>query len=156
MVYNVLVFLGSSGCVMGSGERVELLKDRARFFLSLARELLERGRYDIAAFCAEQAMQLRVKASLLRLSGEMPRIHGLRELLGILARVLEELGCRSLAGEVRRYTREYRDQLIDAEDAYTSARYGVFTLGAREVADVILAAKRLFELLEEVERRALG
>ena len=49
-----------------SGERVNLLKDRARVFLELAEELRGRGRLDLAMFNVDQAFQLRVKATMLR------------------------------------------------------------------------------------------
>jgi len=74
-----------------SGERVNILKDRAGFFLGLAEELYERGRLDLAFFHVEQACQLRIKATILRFVGEIPRVHSVRELLGMVAKKLEEL-----------------------------------------------------------------
>jgi len=142
--------------VVGTGLRAELLKDRAGFFLRLGRELLQRGRLDIAAFCVEQAMQLRVKAALLRVAGEAPRIHGIRELLGLLAQLLDELGRGEAVRLVREYVRRYRGELVDAEDAYTAARYAVYTPDRGSVERMIKAAERLFEVLEEVERDVLG
>lgn len=142
--------------MVGTGLRAELLKDRAGFFLRLGRELLQRGRLDIAAFCVEQAMQLRVKAALLRVAGEAPRIHGIRELLGLLAQLLDELGRGEAVRLVREYVRRYRGELVDAEDAYTAARYAVYTPDRGSVERMIKAAERLFEVLEEVERDVLG
>ena len=101
-------------------------------------------------------MQLRVKASLLRFTGEVPRVHGIRELLGMLSRVLEELSFKGEAERVRSYIRERRDVLIDVEDAYTSARYAVYTASKSVVEEMIRAAEELFSLLDEVERRVLG
>ncbi|KYH36246.1 MAG: HEPN domain containing protein [Candidatus Bathyarchaeota archaeon B24] len=75
-----------------SGERVNLLKDRARVFLELAEELRGRGRLDLAMFNVDQAFQLRVKATMLRLLGVIPRIHGVRGLLGMLVRRLAPRG----------------------------------------------------------------
>lgn len=75
-----------------SGMLVEALKRRANDFIELAVEMMGRGKHDIAAFLTEQSCQLRVRASLLRLFGDAPPTHGLRHLLGLLARGLEEAG----------------------------------------------------------------
>ena len=101
-------------------------------------------------------MQLRVKAALLRVAGEAPRIHGIRELLGLLAQLLDELGRGEVVRLVREYVRRYRGELVDAEDAYTAARYAVYTPDRGSVERMIKAAERLFEVLEEVERDVLG
>ena len=97
-----------------SGERVNIIKERARAFLDLARELIDR-RPDISSFSVHQACQLRVKASLLRLTGEVPGPHGIRELLGMLARKLEDLGLREDALRIVDFVRRRRDVLIDIE-----------------------------------------
>ena len=139
-----------------SGVRVNLLRERARFMLQLAREALSRGRADVAAFLAEQAAQLRVKAALLRLGGEVPRLYSIRELLGILARLLDGLGLASLSDQVRGFTRRFRDTLVDLEDAYIEARYAVYTEPPERIEEMIAVAEKLFSLLDEVEERALG
>ena len=108
-----------------SGERAALMKRRARTFLEMAKLLVERGEYDVAAFALEQAAQLRIKSLLLRLFGEAPRIHSVRELLGVLSARLEEAGFPGLAEEVRRYAADNRGLLWLLEDAYTTVRYGV-------------------------------
>ena len=74
-----------------SGERVDIVEERAGAFLELAGELLAKGRLDKASFNVHQACQLRIKAALLRLTGEAPWVHILRELIGMLAKRLEEL-----------------------------------------------------------------
>ena len=76
-----------------SGERVNIIKERARAFLDLAKELIDR-RPDISSFSVHQACPLRIKASLLRFTGEAPRLYGIRELLGMLARKLEDLSLK--------------------------------------------------------------
>jgi HEPN domain-containing protein len=53
----------------GSLGEVELLKKRAASFLELAGYSLQRGFHDVAAFNAEQAAQLYLKATLLELIG---------------------------------------------------------------------------------------
>lgn len=139
-----------------SGERVNVIKERAGEFLELARDLLGRGRLDMASFNVHQACQLRIKAALLRLMGEAPRIHGLRELLGVLAKGLEELGCSGESDRILDLVRRYRDPLIDVESAYVESRYGVATATRGEGEGMIGAAEELFKLLDRVERDVLG
>ena len=138
-----------------SGERVNIIKGRARAFLDLARELIDR-RPDISSFSAHQACQLRIKASLLRLTGEMPRLHGIRELLGMLARKLEDLGLKEDALRIMDFVRRRRDVLIDIEAAYTELRYGVGPIVKSIVEEMLGVAEELFKLLDEVEERVLG
>lgn len=138
-----------------SWERVELLKERSRLFLDLARELLDRGLYDLAAFAAEQAAQLRIKASLLRLTGEYPRIHYVRELLGVLAYRLEEAGYLSAAKSIREFVGDRRGDLIELEEAYIGARYGLQRYIKGRVAAMIRVVEDLFKLLERVESSVL-
>ncbi len=59
-------------------------------FLREATRLLNEGEYDIACFFAEQALQLRLEALLLRILGHVLRGHGVRELLGLLVKALEK------------------------------------------------------------------
>jgi len=139
-----------------SGERVNAMKERAGVFLELASELADRGRLDIASFSVQQACQLRVKASLLRLTGEMPRIHSIRELLGILAKRMEEIGHRDEAEKITGFVRESRGVLVDIEAAYTESRYGLAVVTESVVREMLRAADRLFRLLEEVENSVLG
>jgi len=139
-----------------SGERVNAMKERAGAFLELASELADRGRLDIASFSVQQACQLRVKASLLRLTGEMPRIHSIRELLGILAKRMEEIGHRDEAEKITGFVRESRGVLVDIEAAYTESRYGLAVATESVVREMLRAADRLFRLLEEVENSVLG
>ena len=132
------------------------MKERAGAFLELASELADRGRLDIASFSVQQACQLRVKASLLRLTGEMPRIHSIRELLGILAKRMEEIGHRDEAEKITGFVRESRGVLVDIEAAYTESRYGLAVATESVVREMLRVADCLFRLLEEVENSVLG
>ena len=138
-----------------SGERVNIIKERARAFLDLARELTDR-RPDISSFSVHQACQLRVKASLLRFTGEVPRLHGIRELLGMLARRLEDLDLREDALRIVDFVRRRRDVLIDIEAAYTESRYGAGFIAKSIVEEMLGVAEELFKLLDEVEEHVLG
>ena len=138
---------------MGSLRHVELLRRRARRFLSYAEEALRLGDYDLACFYADQAAQLAVKACLLRLTGHMPRVHGLRELLGAVSKHLSGLGREDLAGRVSAFTREHRLGLSRLEEAYVAGRYL-----AREFEreECVRLARELLSLVEELEGAAFG
>ncbi len=135
---------------------MEALKRRASDFIELAEEMLHRGKYDMAAFFAEQSCQLRTKAVMLRLFGEAPPIHGLRQLLGLLARRLEEAGRDDLSQRLIDFTREHRVELSDLEEAYIEARYRAPEYARTQVESMINTAKKLGSLLEEVEGSVLG
>lgn len=139
-----------------SGVRVNVIKRRARAFLDLSLELMGKGVLDLAAFHVHQACQLRVKASILRLTGRIPRVHGVRELLGMLAHDLEELGFRRESDMVMDFVRRFRDVLIDIEASYTETRYGTYTPSRGAVESMRRAANEMFKLLDEVEERVLG
>jgi HEPN domain-containing protein len=139
-----------------SGERVELLKLRARKFLELSIELLGRGSLDLAAFNMQQACQLRIKASLLKLLGEVPKIHSVRELLGILMMKLSELGFEVISNVVKDFSRRYRDVLADIDSVCTMSRYSEFTYSVNDVKEMISVCSELHKLLDEVEKSVLG
>ncbi len=138
-----------------SGERVNIIKDRAYAFLNLAKELIDR-RPDIASFNIHQACQLRIKATLLRFTGEIPRIHSIRELLGILAKKLEDLNYREDALKIINFIRKQREILIDIEAAYTESRYGIGITTRSMIEEMLKTAEELFKLLDEVEKHVLG
>ena len=138
-----------------SGERINIIKDRAYAFLNLAKELADR-RPDISSFNAHQAYQLRIKASLLRLTGEMPRVHSIRELLGILAKKLEDLSFKEDALKIMNFVRRQREALIDIESAYTESRYSMEVIARSMVEEMLKTAEELFKLLDEVEEHVLG
>lgn len=71
-------------------EEVRGFKERADAFLDTAVYNFENGRYDLAAFNIEQAVQLYVKTRLLKLLREFPRTHSLVTLLRELSRVFKE------------------------------------------------------------------
>ncbi len=133
-----------------SGELVEKLMHRARVFLREARRLLEEGEYDLSCFSAEQAAQLYVKAVILKLFGEVPRIHGVRELLGYLARKLVEHGYEWASSSISDFVKENRAILSVLEDAYVDARYGATSFSKEEAERAIGVVAKLMEVLEKV------
>ncbi|MCE4610435.1 MAG: HEPN domain-containing protein [Desulfurococcales archaeon] len=132
-----------------SGEAVGRLKRRARSFLKAA-GLVDDP--DLKAFFAEQAMQLHLKAVLLELFGEEARTHSVRELLGLLARRLRDAGYTGEAMRVMEFAAAERLALLEADEAYITARYGLgYSVG--EAERLVDLAGRLIALLEEVARR---
>ena len=133
-----------------SGEYVQTLKRRAASFLEEARGARDP---DLAVFFAEQAMQLYTKATLYELFGERVWGRGFRELLGLLAKLLEEAGYGKEADMVRSFVAEHRGLLIEAEEAYTLARYGETGYSEADALKMIRLAESLIQMLEEVARR---
>jgi len=131
----------------GSLSEIELLKRRASLFLELARYSLERGFYDMAAFNAEQAAQLYLKATLLELIGDFPRTHSILLLLGELKRVNEK--------DVEDFIRRNKRRLHVLEDAYLTSRYFYKFFDREDAEDLIAAAEEVVSLCEEL-RRSLG
>jgi len=76
---------------MGSIDLAELLKKRSSLFHEYARGALARGHRGMAVLHAEQALQLRLETLALRMLGHIPRIRGVRELLGIVVESLDAL-----------------------------------------------------------------
>ena len=105
-----------------SGEAVGRLKRRARSFLR-ASDLVDDP--DLKAFFAEQATQLYLKAVLLELFGEEARTHSIRELLGLLARRLRDTSYTGEAERVMEFASAERLTLLEADEAYFTARYGL-------------------------------
>ncbi len=135
---------------MPSGGYASLLRRRALGFLREAREATDP---DLAAFFAEQAIQLYIKATIYELFGEQVRGHGLREMLGHLARLLEKAGYREEAEAIREFIARKRSLLIEAEEAYTLARYGEEGYSGEDAEALVGLAEELVRLLEGVSRR---
>lgn len=96
---------------------VNLFRDRSLRMLNSARRCLPNGDYDIAAFMAEQAVQLYLKSLILELTGEVPRVHAVRQLM----RVFRDLSDKP--GSIDNFMKRNRSLLIRLEEAYISSRY---------------------------------
>ena len=101
-------------------------------------------------------MPAEVKASLLRILGEVPRAHSVRELLGVLSAKLEEVGFEDASRAVKSFARSHRDVLADIDSAYTMSRYSLFTFTSSDVEEMARVCSELRKLLDEVEGRVLG
>ncbi len=130
-----------------SREEINLMMRRAKNFIANARHLIEEGIYDIAAFSAEQAAQLYLKATLLELIGDYPRTHSLIRLLGELRRVDEDL--------IMRFVRENRLKLHALEDAYLTSRYFVREFDEDDAKELLKVSEEVIRLCEEL-RHKLG
>lgn len=97
------------------------LVNRAIHFFKISSYDADAGRYDIALFHLEQAVQLALKAYLLKTVGDFPKIHSLKELI----EVCEDECLKKLANE--------KWYIIDIlEDAYIGGRYFIRKYDFRE------------------------
>ncbi|MGC9051523.1 HEPN domain-containing protein [Pyrobaculum sp.] len=108
---------------MSSIEEVEILKRRGLAMLGYARGALGRGHYDLAMFFSEQALQLFIKAVVLMLLGYTPRTHGIKELPGVVATALYELGKEDAAVKIAEASRRRRREPATLEEAYITSRH---------------------------------
>jgi len=123
------------------GEEVGKFKEKADAFLDTAIYNFEKGRYDLAAFNIEQAIQLYIKTKLLELLGEFPRTHSLVTLLRELSRVFKE-------EEVERFRKENIGMLTKLSDVYITSRYYTREFYEEEVKELIEFAYKVRRLLE--------
>jgi HEPN domain-containing protein len=108
---------GLGGCTLMSYREVNLLRGRSLRMLDSAKRCLASGDYDIAAFMADQAVQLYLKSMILELSGEMPRTHSIRQLFNALRIVLGK------PDDIDQFVSRSRSLIIRLEDAYINSRY---------------------------------
>lgn len=115
---------------------MEYLRRWAFEFLEAARDDVEKGRFDLAAFHAEQALQLALKYLLARDYGHYPHTHDLRDLFELLKEKRPEVWDFYLAN---RYAVEI---LVDA---YVGARYLPRSYRADVVKRLVEVAARFLE-----------
>lgn len=131
----------------GSKDEVDLMKRRAKAFIELAKYSLQRSVYDIAAFIAEQAAQLYLKATLLELIGDFPKTHSIIFLLSELKRINEE--------KVNEFIRENKRGLHNLEDAYLTSRYFYKIFDKEDGEYLVSLAEKVVNLCEEL-RHSMG
>jgi len=137
---------------MSSIDYVNTLKERIRLFYMYTCEALERRHYDLALFYAEQAAQLRAKALILiERRALCRRLHSVRELLGLLSKLLDSMGRSDLSELLRRISEEYRDAFRVLEEAYTASRYLPKTYEREDAEKAIRAVDAMLEALNRVE-----
>ena len=122
----------------------ELLKKRALAFLSIARDSLERGDYDLVLFHVEQFIQLYSKYLIYKRIGDYPKTHQIVRLLRDLSRVYDN-------NDLKDFLSENLETLYLLEEAYISSRYLPREYD-REIADRVLeTADRILEVFRCLE-----
>ncbi|RLE77652.1 MAG: DNA-binding protein [Thermoprotei archaeon] len=130
---------------MARREEVELIRDRALRMLNSAKHHLSVGDYDIAAFMAEQAAQLFIKCKILEATGEMPRTHVIRRLLGVLRDLSRD------GGAVEDFVKRRRSLLIRLEEAYLALRYLFRRYERDEVEELVSFAEEVIEFVRDLQ-----
>jgi len=112
--------------------------ERSRRSYETALMQIDRGFYDLAAFSPEQALQLSLKAHLLKLGVDYPRTNSVRKLLRMIYRV-------TVRKEVEELLSRFSVELGALEDAYITSRYVARDYSLEEV-------EKLRMVVEEVKR----
>jgi HEPN domain-containing protein len=123
-------------------EEYEYLLERSRRFLATAELQIDKGFYDLALFSLEQALQLYLKAVVLRLGVDYPRTHSVRKLLELVYKLTG-------SDEVEKFFSNYAIELGVLEDAYITLRY-IPREYTREEAKRLLGVVR--EVIEVVNK----
>ncbi len=122
-------------------DHVELLIKRAKNFLEIAKDRLNKKDWDLTCFNIEQAVQLYLKATILEISGELPRIHSIRQLVSIFLRLTKQ--------EVK----WDRKSLILLESAYFNSRYLSFSYEKEDAEEALRIGKELIAFVEDFRGR---
>lgn len=123
---------------MTKREEFETLVRRSRHFCETASMQFERGFYDLAVFSLEQCVQLYLKAVMLKLGVDYPRMHSIRRLLEVVYELTN-------GSKVMELVSKYSVELALLEDAYITSRYVVREFRPDEVT-------RLKKVVDEVVR----
>ncbi len=123
-------------------EEVETLLRRSGDYLELANEAFEREKYDTAVFLAEQALQLYLKALIVKYSDVRLRTHSIRELLKGIG---DALGAEDA---VAKFVRQNRGLLRELEEAYTGARYEPKVYHREDAEEIINFTLEVMEFVE--------
>lgn len=127
-----------------SYREVNLIRDRALRMLNSAKKNLIDGDYDIAAFMADQAVQLYLKSVILELTGEMPRTHAIRQLFTIIRTISAK------PNDVDMFVSRNRSLLIRLEDTYISSRYFPREYEKEEAEELILFAEEVVKFVKHL------
>jgi HEPN domain-containing protein len=127
-------------------EEYNYLLERSRRFLETAEMQFERGFHDLAVFSLEQALQLYLKACLLKLGVDYPRTHSVRKLLELTYKLTG-------AEEIKRILTDYAVELGSLEDAYIMSRYVAREYSVEEAGRLRQVVTRLMEVVGGVVNR---
>ena len=131
-------------------EEVETLLRRSGDYMELANSAFEMEKYDAAIFLAEQALQLHLKALIIKYADLRIRSHSLRELLYRLGQVFER------EDRIEEFIRSNRKLLRELEDAYIGTRYEARVYYREDAEELIEFVTRVMDfvggLADEFER----
>ncbi len=127
-------------------EEYNYLLERSRKFLETAEMQFERGFHDLAVFSLEQALQLYLKACLLKLGVDYPRTHSVRKLLELAYKLTS-------AEEIKRILVDYAVELGSLEDAYITSRYVAREYSEEEARRLHQVVTRLMDIVGGVVNR---
>lgn len=119
----------------------EFLKEKARKFWNIGRELIERGYYDLSAFNLEQALQLWIKYLIGARLGDWPKTHYFSDLIAQLAKAYD-------SDEISEFYNEEELFFDDVESAYFTARYLPKVFTENGVRKLFEKAERFIRLTE--------
>ncbi|MCS7151642.1 MAG: HEPN domain-containing protein [Endomicrobia bacterium] len=123
-------------------EKIDFLKQRAKEFWDEANRLFNEGKYNLAAFSLEQAVQLYIKYLIAKKVGEWPKIHYLPDLFKKLAEIEED----------KEFYEFYENNEIffdDLSDAYFTSRYLPKEFNRSLVSALLENCKKFFKFIEE-------
>ncbi len=114
----------------------EEMISRAKHFFNISSYDVSLGRHDIALFHLEQAVQLALKAYLLKVFGDFPKTHSIKDLID-----LSENECLKRLADERWF-------VIDIlEDAYIAARYFVRRYDEKEWREALKFVEGVFKCI---------
>jgi HEPN domain-containing protein len=126
-------------------EEIKILKRRAETFLRHAKEALEHEEFDFACFSSEQAAQLFIKSMMLELTGEVPRLHKVREMLYLLSKSVPEM-----EKQIIEFVEKNKEKLRALDDAYITSRYLPSVCTNEEAEMLVKLAEDLIKFVDKV------
>ncbi len=128
---------------------MDRLFERALELLRLAEEERKRGFHDLACSLSEQALQLYLKALLLKYFGIEVKSHNLNALFGLLFKELVKVGVKS--DDIMEFVRKNRRMLDFLEEAYYLGRYGSDWFDERDSEICLSVAREGIEVLKRLK-----
>ncbi len=120
-------------------EEVEILRRRAEGFWENGEYLMEKGKFDLAAFHFEQTVQLELKAILLEYGGEKYKTHSIRNLLEAIGELFDK------EDVVRDFIRKHRNDIKALEDAHIDTRYEAVIYRDYDAEAIKITAEMILE-----------
>ncbi len=129
---------------MSSADAVRSLQARSDEFLNSAKDNLSRGHNNVTCFDADQAVQILLKANVLKLAGSFPRTHSLRRLLSDLGSLIKK------DADVREFISKNRATITMLEDAYLRSRYAMEQYDASDAKTCLKTAKEVIKFVKTI------